>query len=234
MKNILILFFTILFSISAKAEVYDSYQLTFTIENISGQKSKGYVHIPTAYFKLDSIQNIAYLKRALNWDNEWKNDSLTYFKERIKYEYEYNPTQGEELSVTTYTYYLRGKTQISLISIKSITIDEVIDSDYVTSILVLKETSDLSWLKEKPIKNYFYSSLLCEENQIFVYEKNDTIDKLINKLIEVHKEIDEIETNEKNPNYNDTKYHNELTDKVEKIYEKMKGYKIVVVSTCYG
>lgn len=231
MKNILIVFFAILFSISAKAEVYDSYHISFTIEDINGQKSKGYVYIPTAYIKLDTIQNISDLKKALNWHSGWENDSLTYFKERIIYNYKSSVTGTSQ---ETYTYYLKGKTKTPLSSIKNITIDEVFDWDFVTTILVLKESSDLSWLKEKPIKDYLFSSFLCEEIQIFVYEKNDTIDKLIKKLIEVNKEIDEIETNEKNPNYNSTEYHNELTDKENEIYEKMKGYKIVVVATCYG
>lgn len=231
MKNTLILFFTILFSISAKAEIYSGYQLTLTIENINGQKSKGYAHIPAAYFELDSIQNTVYLKRVLSRWFEADDDTLIYFKERIVYNYK---TSITGTSQETYTYYLTEKTQIPLVSIKSITIDEVIDWGYVTSILVLKESSDLSWLKEKPTKSYLFSSYLCEEIQVFVYEKNDKIDKLVNELIEVHKEIDEVETNEKSPNYNNTKYHNELTDKEEKIYEKMKGYKIVVVSTCYG
>lgn len=231
MKNILIVFFTILSSISARAEIYDSYHISFTIEDINGQKSKGYVHIPTAYFELDSIQSTAYLKRVLSrwWSEE--DDTLTYFKERIIYNYKSSVTGTSQ---ETYTYYLKGKTKIPLSSIKNITIDEVFDWDFVTTILVLKESSDLSWLKEKPIKSYFFSTFMCEENQIFVYEENHVIEKLIKKLIEVNKELDEIETNEKKPNYNSTEYHNELTDKENEIYEKMKGYKIVVVTTCYG
>ncbi|HZH69912.1 MAG TPA: hypothetical protein VFD80_05645 [Flavobacteriaceae bacterium] len=232
MKNLVTLYILILFSVPAKAE-YESYQITLTIEKKNGQKYEGYVHIPTVYLKIDSIQNPAYLKRALNWHNGWENeDYLTYFKERLKYEYKYAPVKTEQLRLISHAYYLTNKTKIPLDSIKSITVDDIFDWNYAANILVLDESPDLTWLKSEPITTYFVSSLMCEEIQIFVHQKNDTIDKLINKFTEVLKEKDDVETNEKNLNYGDIIYYNELSDELNNFYETMKGYKVVIVSFC--
>lgn len=245
MKNILILFFTVLFSISAKAD-YNGYHITFTIENISGQKSKGYVYV--TYLKMDSLQNTEYLKRALDQsiqDENWENrNTLTYYKERIIYNYipAYIPVE-EQLDNTeqSYEYYLTRKTKMLFSSIKKITIDEMINWSYAIGMSVLKESSDLSWLKEKPIKSYFFNSYLCEF-QIFTHEKNDRIDEHINRLTKIQKEIDKIATDYGNSEHSNNERdklmskleetYEKMSDEVDKFIEQLEGYKIVIITSC--
>lgn len=237
MKNILVVFFTILFSISARAE-YNGYHISFTIENVNGQESKGYVYVASAYLKMDSLQSTEYLKRALDQsdrDENWENrKALTYYKERIIYHYK--PVNDRYGSQESYEYHLIGITKMSFNSIKKITIDEMIDWSYTTWLSILQKSSDLSWLKSKPMKSYFFTSFLCEY-QVFVHEKNDAIDRLINKLVQIQTEINKIEATE---NYWEEV---ELRNKLDEAYEKMEeevnkfieqlfGFKIVIISFC--
>ncbi|HEX6428149.1 MAG TPA: hypothetical protein VF008_10705, partial [Niastella sp.] len=129
--------------LSVKAE-YENWMLTFTIEQTDGKKIMGYACDPG--FKKDSINNTRYIIRKLENMDSKKDNTILFWKNRIRYDYKLLDGTGE-----TYAYTLINEVSIRTNNIKKITIHEVIDWPFVDEIrnpLTLQDT----WIKTKVVK----------------------------------------------------------------------------------
>ncbi|GAL87387.1 hypothetical protein CHU_2386 [Sporocytophaga myxococcoides] len=219
-KTIGILIFTLV-TISSRAE-YIGYHIKFTIETKKGETRIGFVYVPSAYLDMDSIENTNYLKYALDqsWDDRSNKDSLFYFKERIKYQYqEVGDTQGEEREI----YSLSNKQSISYQDIKLIRIIEMQDFTYLTGVSSPLSVTDIPWISKKPLQGYAFSGYLCYY-QVFVHVKSKKIEGIIKRLTAKQKSIESIDVNHENGDGVDE----ELWEIIKELY----GEKVVVITEC--
>jgi hypothetical protein len=212
MKNTIIAVFILLFSYAVKAE-YNGYHFEFTIETTEGQLLKGYVYKASAYLDEDSLSNSDYLIKAFSDDWNGHTDSIKYFKNRIKYNF-YNQND------TGFIFYLLNEEIIPSSSVKKIKIDEMIDYGYLSGIANELTLRDTSWMKKRPVKIATAGGYLCDA-QIFIHKDSKKIKKLL-------KEIEAIEAK-----YNDMGGGNDkFDDEIQKVIEKFKGEKVVIITTC--
>jgi hypothetical protein len=226
MKRILIIIIAVVYSTSLRAE-YNGYHITLSIENAKGQISKGYVYVASAYLNTDSLNNSEYLKKALDqsckdWD---KRDRLTYFKERIKYEY---TTVWDNSWTKNSIYYLTGKTVLSFKSIKNIKIEEMIDFGYTQGIANELKLSDTTWMKREPLNKVSFGGYL-HSYQIFIHENSPKINEIIKQLEIKQKEIDNTELQDDN---GDTDYRkgDKIDEELWEIIKKLNKFKVVIIA----
>ncbi len=215
-----ILIFTLI-TITARAE-YNGYHIKFKIETTKGETRIGFVYVPSAYFDKDSIQSTDYLKYALDqsWGDRDNKDSLFYFKERIKYQYqEVGNTQGEKREI----FALNNKQSISYKDIKLITIIEMQDFTYLIGVSSPLSISDVTWISKKPLQSYAFSGYLCYY-QVFVHVNSKKIEGIIKRLNAKQKSIENMDVDYENGDAVD--------DELWKIIKELYGEKVVVITEC--
>jgi len=226
MRKTLIILIAVIFSTSLRAE-YNGYHITISIENIKGQITKGYVYVASAYLNMDSLNNSEYLKKALDqsWKDWNKRDSLTYFRDRIKYEY---TAVWDSSGAKNSIYYLTGKTVLSFKSIKSIKIEEMIDFGYTQGIANELKLSDTTWMKREPLRKLSFEGYL-HSYQIFIHENSAKINEIIKQLEIKQKEIDQTELQDDN---GDTDYRkgDKIDDELWGIIKKLNKLKVVIIA----
>lgn len=226
MRKTLIIIIAVIFSTSLRAE-YNGYHIALSIENLKGQITKGYVYVASAYLNMDSLNNSEYLKRALDqsWKDWDKRDSLTYFKERIKYEYTAVwDSSGPKKSI----YYLTGKTVLSFKSIKSIKIEEMIHFGYTKGIANELKLSDTTWMKREPVRKVSFGGYL-HSYQIFIHENSPQINAIIKQLEIKQKEFDNTELDDENGD-TDYKKGDKIDEEFWKIIQKLNKLKVVIIA----
>lgn len=230
MRKSLIILIAVLFSTSLRAE-YNGYHITILFENVKGQITKGYVYVAAAYLNMDSLSNSEYLKRALDQSSkDWsKRDSLTYFKNRIKYEYSaVLDSSGAKNSI----YYLTGKAVVSFKSIKSLKIEEMIDFSYTQGISNELKLSDTAWMKKEPMRKLSFGGYL-NSYQIFIHENSSKIRAVIKQLEIKQKEIDKYNLQYENDDTDHIK-GDKIDEELWMIIQKLNKQKVVIIveSSC--
>jgi hypothetical protein len=216
MKKTVIILTIIFLSISAKAEChYYSSHIKFTFEAIDGKISNGYICQSSChFFDKDLLEIAEYLK---------KQDSLYYFQDRIKYEYQ--NSFGKDT-----IYYPTNEKSVSSKNIKTIKIDEMFEKRFVN--ISELQLSDTSWLKQEPVKNISFGGIFCGHT-LLVHTNSEKIDNVIRQL-----EVKQKEANEKtklyneNPNEINLNIMYDVEEELEKIIDKFKGEKVVIISYC--
>lgn len=219
MKRVLTLLIIIFLSISVRSE-YNGYYITLSIENVKGEFIKGYVYTTSSRLNMDSLNNSKYVINVLERiSKEWNmntSDSLLYFKEKIKYEYQ---ILTDSLREKTPIYTLNNRQTVSIQEVKSIKITEMIDYTYLTRISNPLSISDTVWLKTEPLNSYSFFGYLCEHH-IYIHKNSKKIDAIINKLKTKQNRVKNDEINDKT----DMEYW--------KIIEELYGENVVIVTTC--
>ena len=226
MKRILTIIIGFVFSYSLRAE-YNGYHITFSIEKTNGQIVKGYVYVASAYLNTDSLNNAEYLIKALDQSGkEWaKKDSLTYFKERIRYEYTAVwDSSGTKKSI----YYLTGKTVISFKSIKNIKMEEMIDFGYTQEIANELKLSDTTWMKREPLRKVSFGGYL-HSYQIFIHESSPKINEIIKQLEIKQKEIGNTQL-QNDSGGTDYRKADKIDDELWELIKKLNKLKVVIIA----
>ncbi len=160
MKNLIVVMATcLLWSVAAKAD-YNGYHIQFTIEYKNGKSNTGYAYVAAGYFNTDSLKSTSYLLTALDQNAKGisENDSLVYFKHRLKYNFQ---IPGDTTNEKFHIYYLTGLSSVAFKAVKALTIDTLIDFGYGTTIASALSIADLSWMKTKPKASYVFGGYLC-------------------------------------------------------------------------
>jgi len=220
-------------SISVWAECqYQTYHIKFMIETTDGKMSNGYTKASPCYFSLDSISNLSieyFKKNVAVLEAYYNEDSLTYFQDRIEYEYLFSEYSEEKST----EYYLLNKKTIPVKDIKTIKVDNVIDQSGWMSIENTLQLKDTIWMKEEPIKRVDFEPASSEGYgvgflygyRIFVHVNSKKTDAVIRELDLKWKELVTEKTLEEVNNNT-----SEINEEIRKIVKKFKGEKVIVIS----
>lgn len=227
MKKILIILIISLLSINAKAE-YNGYHVMFSIETYNNEIHTAYAYLAPTNLNLDSLNNKNYLQKRLDqsWKENYLKDSLTYFLERVKYDYK----RHEGLSDNIYSIYsLNSKASISFDDIKSIQVIDFIEQTYAVNISSPITLADSIWYKNDPIKSYSFGGYLCFY-QVYVHSDSKKVDQIIQRLLEKQKQLIELEENDEMEI--DLKNGDEIDNEFYEIIKELNSEKVVVISEC--
>lgn len=239
LRNVLTFFYLFLPFI-ALAE-YNGHQIEFTIELKNGNKIHGYNYLASVYQKDKTISYQEFLER--NYEivlRHHYNDSLeelTYFENRIKYNYlDYD---GEE----RFIYTLTDKRTIEKQQIKSLKIIELTDQSYAIGISSTHNWEDRFWMSIKPIEKISTGGYLCE-NQIFVHQDNPKIEQIKKELKKVSIDFDKkINEQKEIMKYSNGKEYlqaekeieeleNKIDREISELLQKFHGMRVVIISMC--
>ena len=173
-------------------------------------------------FNSDSIKSKPYLLRALKrWST---NDSITVFKDIIRYEYFiYDTIISKEKNIVSSRI---NEIDLFVNDIDSITVIEYNDVSVFDFISTELELADTNWLYTSPVSEIGYGAYLCS-HQIFIYDKSVETNKVLDQLDNLQKEID-LKIDSMNRAEGD-----EFDEKIWSLIEQLKDLdKIVVVSSC--
>ena len=211
---------------SLRAE-YHGYHIKFRIENVKGQISKGYISIYSGDIDQDSLSNTHYLKKSLvnrSWTYDYKKDSLTYFKEILKYEFNpYWDSSGKKQPL----YYLANKKTISFKSIKNLRIDEIIKFGTLIGIANGLKPSDTTWMKNEPIERIIFDGYLLHF-QIFIHENSPKLNEIIKQLERKQDKLNSIKLQDENGN-TDNAAREKIDDDLWNAIQKLNGLRVVVI-----
>ena len=220
MKKIFTFLIIIFLSSSANAECqYHYYHIKFTIETNDGKIRDGYVEHSPCILDMDSLENTEYLKKAFNWLND-KEDTLTYFQDRIEYKCQiWEDSEGKNT-----VYYYLNKKSIPFEDIKTIKIENLIDLSGWIDISNDLQLQDSIWMKKEPVKKVsFWSDWgFVHSHYIFVHIDSKKINDIIKQIELKWKELEKIDT--------DRHRRYDIDEEIMEIIKKLKGEKVVVVS----
>ena len=238
MKRTIILLVITFLSISARADWGSNYHIRFTIEAENGKIGNGYAYISRYSFNMDSLENKAYLKEAIDQNRVWDwweegNDTLTFFQNRIEYEYEHKYQIWDEIELKEVerkdtVYYLTNKKRLSFKDIKAVRINEVIECSPFIEVSSELQLSDTTWLKQAPIKTAFFMSnwgFICS-HRIFIHTNSEKVDSVIKQLELKQKELEAMTNEEIYENVS------EISEGIQGIVKQLNGEKVVVISEC--
>jgi hypothetical protein len=173
-------------------------------------------------FNSDSINSKPYLLRALKrWST---NDSITVFKDVIRYEYFiFDTIVSKEKNIVSSRI-----NEINLFAndIESITVIEYNDVSVFDFISTELELADTNWLYTFPVSEIGYGAYLCS-HRILLYNKSVETNRVLEQLDNLQKEVD-LKIDSMNQTEGD-----EYDEKFWSLIVKLKNLdKIVVVSSC--
>ena len=185
----------------------EGYQVQFTLETSTGEYHNGFVEMEDFEIDKDSINKPGYAITLLTQRFTDINYNFTYYKQRIAYNY-YN-------TIDEPFYYLIDKSVIPSDSIKSIQIENIFNSDLLTSIKNEISLKDTVWMSQEPLDRISTNNSHCVFS-ILVHEKS----KALNKLLKQIGEINILE--EESP----------LDKKHAQLMEKLNAFKVIVIESC--
>ena len=232
MKKTVIILTMIFVSISVHAQCYWSgYYVKFFMTTVDGQYGESYIFVSSCDLNIDSLRNTEHLKRAFarsSYDGDNEYTTLTYFQNRMIYQYQRSFDSDFSLEEKIPIYYLLNKVKISLEDIKWIEILELKRDASFIQISSELQLSDNAWIGQTPVKQVEFSSnwgFICS-HQIFIHENSENIDDVIRKLELKQKELDEKEDRDIRDNTE------EIDGEIWEIIKKLQGEKVVVISEC--
>ena len=155
---------------------YGGWYIKFTLETTSNANITGHIYVASAYFDKDSINRPHYVIEKFDQLTQIQNDTITFFRNRIAYNY--IPYGGPD-TVTAYT--LVNEDLISVQSIRSIVIDEMIDFSYLVGIGSELSLRDQRWMKRAPVQSLGEGGYLCDW-QIFIHKRTRQTDRVVEEL----------------------------------------------------
>ena len=225
MKNIFLFLMTFLLSAYLRVE-YQGFHIKFKIENYKGQKSIGYVNVHED-INQDSLSNTNYIKKSFGYHSGlygYENDSLTYFKEIIKYEF--NPdwdSSGKKQPI----YYLTNEKIISFKSIKILSIVKIIHFGTLIGIANRLRPSDTTWMKNAPIKRLSFGGYQ-NNYQIFIHENSPKLTEILKQLERKQNKVNSIIL-QYEIGHTDPEEGAKIDDDFWEEIQKLNGHKVVVI-----
>lgn len=240
MKKAVIILAIILLSISARADWGSNYQIKFTIGTGNGKICNGYSCVYRDFFNVDSLENTEYLKKEFyKRFSEGRKDTITYFQDRIEYEYKrqvWYEAEQKEIEQKDTIYYLVDQVDIPLRDIRTIRIDGVVEVSPFDGISSELQLGDTTWMKQEPVKRFDFNGYFCSY-KIFIHVNSVRVNAVIGKLELKQEETDKkielsylSETAEES--YKIMHEVEKIGEEVWEILKELDGEKVVVVFHC--